>query len=250
MPEYYIRAPYAEEARGPYDPDRIADLFSAGKADDDTLYFDEEREEWLPIMDNPEIRAALYPETKQLALRPKEVTDSINRDEGTESVSVDEMLAAAEGSTSETSHLKRKERHARQASGVSLPGLALAFFLLCVSDFGPHLSLISESISEGTYLRLLLEPRLIFGVFDIFLVICCILAASEAFPLIRLRAAFGLGFFGFLIVQTGELPEFAAIVASSIGIFWATLTLNFYCMIIALALAVGGSAAFAFFSIG
>ncbi|MEO0795084.1 MAG: hypothetical protein AAFX93_07980 [Verrucomicrobiota bacterium] len=233
MGEYYIREPESEEAKGPYDPDRIADLIEAGKATESTLYYDEDHEDWLPLGQNDEIRLAIDPETKPLGLKPKEVlAESLDEeDEMRPEMKVDDMLAAAEGNTSETKHLRKRHRRAETSAAISLPALAVIMLMAAIIEIWPNVSVISDIQENGEYSLILQYPLLIVGILDLFLTLCCILSVTDAFPLIRFRLMLGLGYFGYVFWSWGDTSQMLAIIAGSFAGWVCTITLNLYAMI-------------------
>lgn len=250
MREYFIREADSEEAKGPYDPGRLADLLEAGKISGDTLYFNEDNEEWLPIKDNEALFQLLFPEKKKYTLKEKSVDNALNRDsaEGVP-VRIEDMLAAAEGKTEETEHLVRSEKLRGRAAGLCLPILAVITLLSAASVLLPEFSFISEVLEEKNYASILSRPMILLGLFDLFLFICCVLAATDAFPLIRFRFMLGLGYFGYAGWSWGENHPTMAVIAGCIGAFVCTLTLNFPLMVLCGILGIGGMGAYAFFSI-
>ncbi|WP_309385939.1 hypothetical protein [Cerasicoccus frondis] len=247
MGEYYIQEPGSDEAKGPYDPGRIADLIDAGKASEETLYYDEDREDWLPLMECPEIREAVNPTAKPLGLRPKEVDESsLNYDdELLPAMKVDEMLAAAEGNTDETRHLKKKYREAERAAAICLPVLAVIMLLAAITDIWPNVSIITAIQDEGEYSLLLEHPMLLVGIADLFLTLCCILSVTDAFPLIRFRMMLGLGYFGYIFWSWGDSTMMIAVVVGSFCAWLSTITLNLYVMIACAVLGIMGMGAVA-----
>jgi len=247
MAEYYIQEPGSDEAKGPYDPGRIADLMEAGKASEETLYYDEDREDWLPLMECEEIRNAVNPSQAPLGLRPKENSDdSLNDDdELLPEMKVDEMLAAAEGNTDETRHLKKKHRQAETAAAVSLPALAVIMLLAAIMNIWPNVGVINSLQEDGEWGMLIDHPLLIVGVFDLFLTLCCILSVTDCFPLIRFRMMLGLGFFSYVFWSWGDTTMMIAVALGSFAAWLCTITLNLYAMIAGAVLGIVGMGAVA-----
>ena len=52
MLEYYIRTPEQDESRGPFDASKLRTLAEAGQVTENTLYYDEDKEEWIPMASN------------------------------------------------------------------------------------------------------------------------------------------------------------------------------------------------------
>jgi hypothetical protein len=46
MADYYIRTPEREESRGPFDASQLLTLAEAGQITENTLHYDESKEEW------------------------------------------------------------------------------------------------------------------------------------------------------------------------------------------------------------
>ena len=61
MSHYYIRIPEQDESRGPFDIPKLETLAEAGQINPNTLYYDVEREEWIPIALNDALRSKVFP---------------------------------------------------------------------------------------------------------------------------------------------------------------------------------------------
>ena len=81
MSDYYIRTPEQNESRGPFDISKLLTLAEAGQINPNTLYYDEEKEEWIPIALNDALRAQVFPEREKLSLKiePDEAPDPDRR---------------------------------------------------------------------------------------------------------------------------------------------------------------------------
>ena len=133
--EYYIRSADSDTARGPFSIDKLASLAEADQVDNETLFYREDTEEWLAIGANDELRRQVFPEKKKLGLKAKtdEDMDLLNAEEDEiPAITVDEMLAAAEGDTDETRHVKDKVRLQEKAAAMSIPAIGL---IMLVSAF-------------------------------------------------------------------------------------------------------------------
>lgn len=229
MAEYHIRKPDSETAEGPYEIPQLQGLLENGIITQDYLYFDESAGEWKNFSDNADLKEALFPEEKRLILkkREKKATDLNSADDEGPAVSVDAMLANAEGQTEETKHLTESLKWQERAASICLPGMAAIFLLSACGAMLPEFSFISELFSEKEWLRLLSHPLLILAVVDLFLALCCILGATDAFPIIRFRAALGLGYFGYVYWAFGDIHASIAVIVASAALFLATLSLNF-----------------------
>lgn len=69
--EYYVRKPDSENARGPFNLDKLKSLAEAGQVDRESLYYDAATENWNKVGDNPELCAQLFPEKVKLTLKKK-----------------------------------------------------------------------------------------------------------------------------------------------------------------------------------
>lgn len=249
MAEYYIREAESDEARGPFDENRIADLVEAGRASADTLYYDDEREDWFPLSENETFDEVFNPSVKRVQLKAKEAgTGRGYEEEARPPVTVDEMLAAAEGKSEDTRHLKVKEKRAAQAAGISLPVLGIMMLLAAFVNLYPHLDVISVIRTDKEWGLLLQYPMIIVGLFDLFLMLCCFLSVTDAFPLLRFRAMIGLGYFTYIFWSWGELPQALAVAIGSLSIYICTVTLNLYVMILFSVLGIIGMGSLAVMS--
>lgn len=250
MTEYYIRQPESEDARGPFDLQRIADLVEANQADVSTLYYDEDRDDWLPIVDNFAMREVVFPEKRHLTLKSKDVIDTVNfMEEETKAVSVDEMLAAAEGKTPETKHLKARQQLAEKAASLTLPALGIMLLLITVSLIYPKWEAIELLWKDPSVMNLMQHPWLLIGFMDAFLMLCCFLSVTDAFPLIRFRVMLGLGYFGYLYWAWQDIPSMAATITASLAIYLCTASLNFFVICLAMISGIAASGALAFLAI-
>lgn len=250
MNEYYIRQPDSEEARGPYDLGRISDLIEAGKADVTTLYYDEEREDWIPLIDQPEFREILFPEKRRLGLRAREVTERVNLDDDDEeeAVSVDEMLKHASGSSAETGNVT--ERESMRAAFASASVMVLGFSLLFSAGFVfyPNYNEILTLFEEDEPYLLLLSPPVWVGLFDLFLALCCFLSATEVYPLLRFRALTGAAYYGYIFWAWDDLISLGAAAAAGVAMWLLTLSTNPLMVIVGSALSIGGMGALIYFN--
>ncbi len=239
--EYYIRQPDSEEARGPYDLGRIGDLIEAGKADVTTLYFDEDREDWLPLVDNPDFREVLFPEKQRLGLRAKEITETLNdEDDDVGAVTVDDMLAAADGQTEETKEHRSKEDVQARAANLGMWALAGCFIISVIANLHPGAAELMANINEGNYLALMSNPLVVLSAVDAFIALCCILAATELYPAVRFRIALGLGFFAYTYWVWDATQALSAYAIASLGMFLLTLTISFPVVLLASVMGLGG----------
>jgi hypothetical protein len=248
MEEYYIRKEDDEEARGPFTIEQLSSLVEAEQVDRETFYYESSTEEWVQVSTNEQLVATLFPEKKKLKIKPKEEIeiDSLNvKQEDEAPIAVQDMLAAAEGKTSETSDKRDRSDDVARATNVAV--LFNAFILLITA--GGLLVPSLNDLDPDEILKSLANPLFILGVIDLVLCVVLFLQVSM-FTLIRFRAAFGLGFYGWLyLAQDNELLLLAAIFTSA-GLFLNTLFRNLLGVIIASSfVGLVGALAFAYLMI-
>jgi hypothetical protein len=257
MREYYIRREGDEDANGPYDIDQLSSLFEAGKLEKDAYVYDIDNETWITIEECEELMKILFPEKKKLTLRsddPEPEPDSEESDESEEkptetakgdkksknkanskkqteepvekkkqSISVTQMLAQAEGRDSEKPGGKSPIEKRAQAAFI---GLRFAT-LFILGSAASMICLELDLVLAADFLKMLKSPYLIFAMVDLILGFFLILQVTEVFPLVRFRAAIGLGTLSILFLTSGEplLAASNAVLAISTYLCTATLSL-------------------------
>ncbi|MFU8848832.1 MAG: GYF domain-containing protein [Opitutales bacterium] len=252
MPEYYIRTPEHEESRGPFDAAKLRTLVEAGQVSENTLYYDETKEEWLPIALNEELRAELFPEKKSLKLRigaDNKTASDAKEPEDKSDINVEDMLKAAEGDTKETRHLKQSQRSFEKAVSLASNALGLIMLLSAIAFLVPHHAVVQNAVSEGEFTRLLNSPFLLVGVFDLIMAVLLLLSVTEIYPLIRARSMLGLGFGLYLGWALGDPLLMLAFTLGGVGIFLATIAQRLSTMILAIALGLFGNGALAYLAV-
>ena len=257
--EYFIRAPEDETARGPYGIGELQTLAEADKLTREYYYFDAQLESWAQIETNEDLMSKVFPEKKKLGLRKKttEEIGSINaEDEEEEAVKVDEMLAAAEGHTDETKHVRTKRLWAERTANLSVPLLGIMLFVSAASVLYPSWNIIDAILNEkpDAWTMLFQNPVVFLGALDLIMGVFLFLNATEVFPLIRFRAMLGSGFFAtvyFLTFMNGDSEALFLSLANlglGIGLYVCTITLRFSVMIIAASLGIAGCAGIIWFT--
>jgi len=246
MEEYYIRKEGDEDSRGPFTLDQLLSLVEAEQVDRDTFYYEATTEKWIQISTDEELVAALFPEKRKLKVKPKENISTLNvKREDDRPILVDQMLAAAEGRTSETSD-KRDP----------VPGMARAAMwgmrfgsLILILNSAALLITNMEAVASVDVFAVLTNPFTIFGLIDLVLGSILFLQSSGVYPWVRLRAAIGAGFFGFLFWSQGDLNLVYASLATSIGLYFCTLFLNLGLVFMTGLLGLAGAAGFGYMMI-
>ena len=233
--EIYIRNATDTEARGPFNAQQVADLAEAGQVSAETLIYDAGSEQWVALSTNAELMAIVFPEKKKLVLKAKEIKTLNKPDENAKEISVHDMLAAAEGRTSETSDKRDPEIAMARAARIGLWG---ALITLVVAAAGEALPATDAIISMDAT-KLIAQPFAILGVVDVLLAVLLALGMVTIYPLVRFRAALGFGMMGFIFYAQGlHVPLVQAAVGCA-GLYLCTV---FVSMIPVLAAAVAGLA--------
>ena len=250
MADYYIRTPDREESRGPFDASQLMTLAEAGQITENTLHYDETKEEWVPIALNEVLKAEVFPEREKLALKinqSKEAPAEANEEQ--EGLNVTDMLAAAERDSDETRHLKKKEESFHKAAALSTSSLGLMMLLSAVTLLAPHFTIINDAISGESVTTILNYPFIVVGLFDFIMATFLFLAVTEIYQVIRGRAMLTLGFGIYVGWALGDPIILIASAAAGFGIFYASISKSYSMMIVSIALGVSGNAALAYLSI-
>ena len=101
--EFYIRGPTDTDARGPFTVEQLVTLGETGGIDAETLFYDAATEQWAPIATSEKVKNLVFPEKKRLTVKPKQHVATLNvQQEEHRPITVQQMLAAAEGRTDDT----------------------------------------------------------------------------------------------------------------------------------------------------
>lgn len=252
MSEYYIRTPEHDESRGPFTVSKLNTLAEAGQVKANTLYYDEDKEEWIPIALNEALVAEVFPKSEGLKLTVglKEEDEALSEEEGEEAaINIHDMLKAAEGDTEETRHLKRSQESFEKAVALASMSLGIMMLLTAISFIVPHLSAIQGAFSESFYAGMLNYPFLLVGIFDLIIAILLLLSVTDIYPLVRGRSMLGLGFGLYVGWAIGDPLIMMAFGIGGIGIFLATIAQKLSLMILAVVMGIGGNGALAFLAI-
>ena len=257
--ELFIRGPEEETASGPSSTDALITLAEAGKITPDHYYFDARMESWALIRSNEPLLKEIFPEKKTLSLRKKtaEEIHSINKEEDdSPPVRVVEMMAAAEGHTHETKHVRSKRVWQERTASISVPTLGILLLVSALSVLYPSWSIINGILndSEGAWHLLFQNPVVFLGALDLIMGAFLLLNATEIFPLIRFRAMVGSGFFAIVYGASwinGDpqgLWMALSTLAFGFGLYICTLTLNFPLMVASATAGIAGAMGIAWYS--
>ena len=258
MAEYYIRTPDRDESRGPFTPAQLLTLAEAGQVTVDTLYYDDPKEEWLPIGMNQELREEVFPEREKLKIKidtpeeePKKKTKKKKKLAAKEEAksTVTEMLAIAENETKNARAKRKRNESFERATYLTDNGLCLIMLLSAVTLIAPYLIEIKDIFSSQRLRLFLNYPLILLGTLDLLMSVYVYFGDRKLHSILRGRAMLTLGFGAYIGWALDDMPILIASVAFGLGILWSTLARRFSPSILAVALGLGGSAFLAYLSL-
>ncbi|ACB75847.1 DUF4339 domain-containing protein [Opitutus terrae] len=237
--EFYIRGETDTEARGPFNLEQLTSLAESGQVTPATLFYDATTEQWTAIETNAEVRSLLFPEKKKLSVRAKQQLNTLNQEQADAApITVNDMLAAAEGRTADTKDKRDPILAMARAAAIGRWSAIVALVLAAAGEMLPA----TEAITSMAVSKILAQPLVILGAIDLLLAVMLVLGVVSVYPLVRFRAALGLGFLGFIFWTQGQALPFLACTAASVGLFGCTVAVSLLPVLIAAVLAVGGFA--------
>lgn len=238
--EFYIRNATETEARGPFMVEQLVSLAEAGQVTADTLYYDANAERWLSLGSTPEVRAVIFPEKKKLAIRKVQRIASLNKEtESQNAINVQDMLAAAEGRTSDTRSRGHSLAMVDRCAKLGLWGCTAMLLILACVEILPSI----EVVTDFSFDKLLTAPIVALGILDLGMVVLLLLGVAAIYPFVRFRAMLGLGFLGLLFWIKGQHEAVAATAVGSIGLYLSTIFLTYLSTTLALLLGLAGTGA-------
>lgn len=237
--EFYIRNESDTEARGPFTQEQLASLIDSGQVTPVTLYYDTNKEEWTAIESNAELKAALFPEKKKLTVKAKQNLPTLNKeDDSRPPITVDQMLAAAEGRTAETKDKKDPEEAMARAAAIGRWSAILTLVLAAAGEALPS----TDAVTSMDMGKILAAPLVILGVGDLFLAVVLALGVVSFYPIVRFRAALGLGFLGFIFWTGGHSMALLALAGGCAGLYLCTVFVSYLSVGIVAVLGLAGFA--------
>ncbi len=242
MQEYYIRTSDSDETRGPFTHDQLASLGEMGHLGLDALIYNPETEAWEVLETNQALREIVFPEKKRLTVKAREDFQSINKNEDElPAVTINDLLAAAEGLTEDTRHRKKVNAWKEKAA-------VAAMFILGTSLLFSAIGLIwlsRDIVFAFDVGRMITSPLVIIAFIDLAVGMLMFLQSPNAYPFLRFRAALGCGFFIFFFWAVGEPGLLLTSAVGALGIYGLTLFLQQAPFIILSAMALLGMLGFA-----
>jgi len=245
--EFYIRNASETEAHGPFTQEQLVSLAEAGKVDPQTLYYEAGTEQWIAIGANADLKASIFPEKRRLTIKPKDNLDLVNAAaDMAPPLSVDDMLAAAEGRTSETKSKRDKNIAYERAA---LIGRYACLAMLAISAGGLLMPSIEEIVAFN-WPVLIETPCVYFGFVDLFLAFALLLGATTVYPVIRFRAALGIGFLGIIFwcaPGAVDLVPIITLTAGAVGLYLSTIFVSYFALGLSSSVGLAGMMAFAYY---
>lgn len=242
--EYYIRGINDTEARGPFTVEQLVTLGETGQIDTETLFYDAATEQWATIGSNVELKNALFPQKKKLTFKPKESIQDLNiQKEEHRPITVDQILAAAEGRTEETKDMRSRIAAQHNAARIGLYAGLIIFLLSTAALLLPNVEIVS-SFDPNAIVK---QPLILLGLVDLACSVLLGLEVVNAYPFIRFRAAFGLGFLSVFFWSQSHPHVVLAVAAGSVGMYLCTVFVSYVPVITAALLGLVGIGGFAFY---
>lgn len=202
MEEIYIRSESETEARGPFNLEQLVSLADTGQVTAETLFYDANTEQWAAIGSNEELMSQILPQRKKLKIKTKTKLTLLN-EEGDSSppITVDEMLAAAEGRTAETSGKQDPMIAMARAAAIGRWAVILMLLVCAAGELLPA----QDAVMSMDPMKILAYPLALMGALDLALATLLGLGVVSLYPFIRFRAALGVGFVGFIFWTQGQV---------------------------------------------
>lgn len=244
--EIYIRNASETEARGPFSLQQVSDLAEAGQVTAETLVYDAETEQWLTLKDKPELISVIFPEKKKLVLKAKEFSALNKPQENAKEISVNDMLAAAEGRTDDTKGKENPEIAMAQAARIGMIGAIITCVLAAVGEILPGMEVLTAFSPD----KLMAHPLVVLGGFDVVLAVLLSLGMVTLYPLVRFRAALGLGIVGFIFYAQGLSAPLGEVALGCVGLYLCTVMVSILPAILSAGAGIAGMGLLGWYFLG
>ena len=242
--EYFVRGMNDTEARGPFTVEQLVTLGETGQIDAETLFYDAATEQWASISSNEQLREAIFPQKKKLGFKPKDAIEDLNvRKDEHRAITVEQILAAAEGRTVETKDMRARIEAQHQAARIGMLAGLVIFLLSSAALLLPYIDVVStfDPVSIAK------QPLILLGLVDLACAVLRGLEVINAYPFIRFRAAVGLGFLSVIFWSQGHPHVVMAIVVGSVGMYFCTVFVSYAPVITSALLGLAGIGGFAYY---
>ena len=241
--EFYIREASENEARGPFNIEQLVSLAETGQVTVDTLWYDPALEDWAVIGANDDLKAQLFPEKRKLRMKVKEIIPQSKKEDSLAPITVEDMLAGAEGRTAETKDKVDPGIMQAHAARVGMWSAVACLVLAAAGEILPG----ADAIAAVDLNKILAQPLLFLGALDLFIAVMLGLGVVTFYPFVRFRAAMGLGLFGFVFFAQGSPTPLLAEAAAAVGLYFATVWVDMLPVLVVSSVGVLGSAGTAYF---
>lgn len=244
--EFYIRTASETEAHGPFTQEQLSSLAEAGKVDPQTLYYEATNEQWVSIGSNPDLRAAIFPEKRRLTVKAKDRVATLNAGPDVNPpITVTDMLAAAEGRTSDTRDKRDKTYVMERAARIGRYACMLMLLISVIALLIPSIDQIASFEVE----KIVINPYIYLGILDLVLSLLLLLGMVSVYPFIRFRAMLAIGFLGLMFWLNGEVVPLAAVAAGSLGLYLTTIFVSYAGLGLSVGLGLAGMLGFAYYTL-
>jgi hypothetical protein len=243
--KFYIREASETEARGPYNLEQLVSLAETGQVTVQTLWYDANLEDWAVIGGNDKLKASLFPEKRKLRMKAREAVPQSRHMDTLPPITVQDMLAGAEGKTADTKDKVDPVIMQARAAFIGMWSAIVALVLWAAGEMLPS----ADAIASFDLNRILGEPIAFLGVLDLFIATMLGLGVVSFYPLVRFRAALGVGMFGFVFFTQGPAVGVLAALAGGAGLFLVTLWVDLLPVLTAAGLGIAGTAGVAYLMI-
>ena len=245
--EFYIRNASETEARGPFTQEHLVSLAETGQITKESLYYDSGKEQWVAIFESPELTALIFPEKTGLKLKAKTKLKTLNvADSAAATISVDDMLAAAEGRTADTEDKLDPAIARERAAAIGLYATITLLLISAVALIMPSIDILTSNPDLFSILQL---PLAILGAANLLLALMLFMQVTTVYSFVRFSATLGLGLVGFLLWTQGQTMPLAAFAVGSAGLYFCTVFVNFVGIGLASGLGLVGMTGYAFFAL-
>ncbi|HEY1765550.1 MAG TPA: DUF4339 domain-containing protein [Opitutaceae bacterium] len=241
--EYYIREATENEARGPFNLEQLISLAETGQVTVETLWYDAAIEDWTAIGATDELKTSLFPEKRKLRMKMKEAAGPARRSDLHAPITVQEMLAGAEGRTAETADKVDPAILQAHAARIGMWAAVICLVLAAAGEMLPA----ADAIQDFDVNKLVLQPLAFLGLLDLFIAVMLGLGVTAFYPFVRFRAALGLGLYGFLYYVEGQNIPLIAAVGGAAGLYLLTVCVNMFPVIVVSLLGLAGMAGTSYF---
>jgi len=244
--EFYIRNEAETEARGPFNLEQVVSLVDAGQVTAETLFYDATTEQWVAIGSDEAVKAAVFPEKKKLQIKKDVEISTLNKQtDSAAPISVDDMLAAAEGKTHDTKDKSDPKIAMARSAKIAMYAMVGALVVAAVGEVLPAVNVVMT----GDPAQIIKQPLAVLGILDVALALCLILGVVSVYPLIRFRATLGFGFLGLVYWTQGDATPLLLVTLGSAGLYFCTICLSYLTVLISAGLALAGMGGFAWFAL-